>query len=104
DGLELRSFNWQVQPLAGNRVESSFFEDRALFPPGSVQGTRISKSNWSHDLQPSISRRNLSFQPLSNRLPRMLPLRPFFFSRHKASRRNKDMFSALCPVRIRDWS
>jgi hypothetical protein len=37
DGLELRSFHWQVQPLAVDRVESSFFEDRALFPPGSVE-------------------------------------------------------------------
>jgi hypothetical protein len=37
DGLELRSFNWQVQPLAVDKVESSFFEDRALFPPGSVE-------------------------------------------------------------------
>lgn len=36
DGLELRSFTWQVQPLAVERVESSFFEDRALFPTGSV--------------------------------------------------------------------
>src|SRR5262249_23603868 len=36
DGLELRSFNWQVQPLAVERVESSFFENRALFPAGSV--------------------------------------------------------------------
>lgn len=33
DGLELRSFNWQVRPLAVDKVESSFFEDRALFPP-----------------------------------------------------------------------
>jgi|SRR5579864_691762 len=37
DGLELRSFNWQVQPLAVDRVESSFFENRALFPSGSVE-------------------------------------------------------------------
>jgi hypothetical protein len=36
DGLELRSFSWQVQPLAVERVESSFFEDQALFPAGSV--------------------------------------------------------------------
>jgi hypothetical protein len=35
DGLELRSFTWQVQPLAVERVESSFFEDRALYPTGS---------------------------------------------------------------------
>jgi hypothetical protein len=36
DGLELRTFNWQVRPLAVDQVESSFFEDRALFPAGSV--------------------------------------------------------------------
>jgi hypothetical protein len=37
DGLELRSFAWKVQPLAVDKVESSFFEDRALFPSGSVE-------------------------------------------------------------------
>jgi hypothetical protein len=37
DGLELRSFNWQVQPLAVGKVKSSFFEDRALFLAGSVE-------------------------------------------------------------------
>ena len=37
DGLELRSFTWQVQPLAVEKVESSFFEDRALFPAGSAE-------------------------------------------------------------------
>lgn len=37
DGLELCSFNWQVQPLAVEKIESSFFEDRALFPDGSVE-------------------------------------------------------------------
>jgi hypothetical protein len=37
DGLELRSFHWQVRPLAVERVESSFFEDRSVFPPGSVE-------------------------------------------------------------------
>src|SRR5476651_2023944 len=37
DGLELQSFNWQVQPLAVDKVESSFFEDQELFPPGSVE-------------------------------------------------------------------
>jgi hypothetical protein len=36
DGLELRSFNWQVQPLAVDKVESSFFDNRSLFPAGSV--------------------------------------------------------------------
>jgi hypothetical protein len=37
DGLELRSFEWCVQPLAVGRVESSFFEDTARFPPGTVR-------------------------------------------------------------------
>jgi hypothetical protein len=36
DGLELRSFQWQVRPLVVEKVESSFFEDQALFPPGAV--------------------------------------------------------------------
>ncbi len=37
DGLELRSLDWQVQPLAVEKVESSFFENRSLFPTGSVE-------------------------------------------------------------------
>jgi len=36
DGLELRTFNWQVEPLAIREVQSSFFDDRSLFPAGSV--------------------------------------------------------------------
>ncbi len=37
DGLELQSFQWQVEPLAVSRVESSFFADRNRFPAGSVE-------------------------------------------------------------------
>ncbi len=37
DGLELRSFAWAVQPLEVERVESSFFENRSLFPAASVR-------------------------------------------------------------------
>jgi hypothetical protein len=36
DGLELRSFGWALEPLEVTRVESTFFADPALFPPGSV--------------------------------------------------------------------
>ena len=36
DGLELRTVNWHVQPLAVTGVQSSFFEDRDTFPAGSV--------------------------------------------------------------------
>jgi uncharacterized protein DUF2071 len=37
DGLELRSRSWRVEPLAVERVHSSFFADEALFPKGSVR-------------------------------------------------------------------
>jgi hypothetical protein len=36
DGLELRCDDWRVEPLTVERVESSFFGDRKLFPPGSA--------------------------------------------------------------------
>jgi hypothetical protein len=36
DGLELRSFNWHVRPLEVATVESSFFDNRELFPSGSL--------------------------------------------------------------------
>lgn len=35
--LELRSFGWKVQPMNVERVESSFFENAAVFPVGSVE-------------------------------------------------------------------
>lgn len=35
-GLELRCLNWQVEPLEVEEVHSSFFEDEALFPKGSI--------------------------------------------------------------------
>lgn len=36
DGLELRTDDWKVEPLAVSRVESSFFDDPDRFPAGSV--------------------------------------------------------------------
>ena len=36
DGLELRCQGWQVTPLNVDSVASSFFDDAAAFPPGSV--------------------------------------------------------------------
>ena len=36
-GLELRCDRWQVEPLAVTRVESSFFDDRSVFPAGSIE-------------------------------------------------------------------
>jgi len=37
DGIELHSFNWRVDPLEVLKVTSSFFDDRMLFPSGSVE-------------------------------------------------------------------
>jgi hypothetical protein len=36
-GLELRCRNWRVEPLEVDEVRSSFFEDVALFPKGSIE-------------------------------------------------------------------
>jgi len=35
-GLQLHCPNWRVEPLAVEKVQSSFFEDTALFPKGSI--------------------------------------------------------------------
>ncbi|MCA9265306.1 MAG: DUF2071 domain-containing protein [Planctomycetales bacterium] len=36
DGLEIKTENWHVQPLAVTQVQSTFFDDREAFPSGSV--------------------------------------------------------------------
>lgn len=36
DGLELATDAWNVEPLAVDRIESSYFGDAGLFPAGSV--------------------------------------------------------------------
>lgn len=36
DGLELRCKTWAVQPLAVEAVQSSYFDDRTIFPEGSA--------------------------------------------------------------------
>jgi hypothetical protein len=35
--MELHSLNWTVSPLAIDKAQSCFFDDRKRFPPGSVQ-------------------------------------------------------------------
>jgi len=37
DGVRLEVARWKVEPLAVERVESSFFRDARLFPPGSAE-------------------------------------------------------------------
>lgn len=36
DGLRLKAYKWEVQPLAVSHVKSSFFENEEIFPKGSV--------------------------------------------------------------------
>ena len=36
EGLQLHTFQWQVQPLAVEKVESRYFEDESKFPRGSI--------------------------------------------------------------------
>lgn len=36
DGLELRCTRWDVQPLEIEQIESSYFDDKGLFPSGAV--------------------------------------------------------------------
>ena len=36
DGLRLKTFKWEVQPLEVSNVKSSFFENEEIFPKGSV--------------------------------------------------------------------
>lgn len=37
DGMELRTQEWRVEPLDVEEVHSSYFNDPARFPPGSVE-------------------------------------------------------------------
>ncbi|TJZ51813.1 hypothetical protein FAZ15_19900 [Sphingobacterium olei] len=37
DGLELDTYKWKISPLEVEKVKSSFFDDRDIFPTGTVQ-------------------------------------------------------------------
>jgi hypothetical protein len=37
EGLKLQTYKWQVRPLDVQKVHSSFYENEALFPKGSIQ-------------------------------------------------------------------
>jgi hypothetical protein len=37
DGLELHTIDWRMEPLAVERIESSFFDDSTIFPAGAVR-------------------------------------------------------------------
>ena len=37
DGLKLETYKWEVKPLKVANIKSSFFEDKTIFPEGSIQ-------------------------------------------------------------------
>ena len=37
DGLKLKTYHWEVKPLAVKKIRSTFFENETLFPKGSVK-------------------------------------------------------------------
>jgi len=53
EGLELCTANWHITPLRVDRVESSFFADAAVFPPGTVQfDCALLMRNIEHEWRP----------------------------------------------------
>jgi len=50
EGLLLNTYEWKVKPLEVKNVKSSFFEDEAVFPKGSVQfDNALLMTNIKHD-------------------------------------------------------
>jgi len=53
DGLTLHTREWKVEPLAVDRVYSSFFADEAKFPPGSATvDCALLMRNVAHEWEP----------------------------------------------------
>ena len=67
DGVELEAAQWNIDPLAVEHVASSFFDDPATFPPGSVEfdcalSMRRTQARWHPRPQlrfPIVSRARL---------------------------------------------
>ncbi|WP_226064664.1 DUF2071 domain-containing protein [Kaistella polysaccharea] len=50
DGLRLKAYKWEVQPLEVSNVKSSFFENEEIFPKGSVTfDNALLMSNIEHE-------------------------------------------------------
>lgn len=65
DGLELKSFRWQITPLAIRRVESSFFADRSRFPEGTVEfDSALLMRGIEHEWHVRGTLRSAAFTPL----------------------------------------
>ncbi len=52
DGLRLKAYHWKVRPLDVQHVKSSFFENEAIFPKGSVLfDNALLMTNTEHEWQ-----------------------------------------------------
>lgn len=50
DGLKLETYEWKVKPLTVSNVKSSFFEDKSIFPDGSIRfDNAILMENIEHE-------------------------------------------------------
>lgn len=50
DGLKLETYDWKVKPLEVLHVKSSFFENKSIFPAGSIQfDSAILMENCEHE-------------------------------------------------------
>lgn len=58
EGLLLKTFNWEVEPLKVSKVHSSYFEDEILFPKGSVQFDNALLMTQIHHEWKSIGRKS----------------------------------------------
>jgi len=63
DGLELKTKSWEVSPLAVSNVSSSFFEDKSVFPDGSIKfDNALLMKNIDHEwnTKKSLDNRNIN--------------------------------------------
>ncbi len=53
DGLKLETYTWEVKPLEVENVKSSFFEDKNIFPEGTIKfDNAILMENIEHEWKP----------------------------------------------------
>jgi hypothetical protein len=64
DTIELRTFDWRLRPLAVKRVVSSFYENGAMFPKGSISfDCALVMKNLAHEWH---AQEPFSIQPAQN--------------------------------------
>lgn len=57
DGLRLKAYRWEVRPLAVSKVKSSFFENAAIFPKGSVAfDNALLMTNIEHEWKSEVDK------------------------------------------------